>query len=197
MGHTGPRAVRGHASSHLDDSRSPTPSSQNSGSTYYVVPTPGQKVRVVVSLHTRFCTLVYSDQGVISARLRIDLSTLRLLRLSPHLLLTLDPAKSHSSLAFSILRRNWRLLIRNRVPPLAVAGACTGDILWVLRLKVDHLFLFLRGSMPRKDIPFHFVFSCCFVLGLGIWKPICICNSTVSSFTLASELPHFVTSPEI
>jgi len=47
MGNTGPRAARGHAPSHLDDSRSPTPSSQNSGSTYYVVPTPGQKVRVV------------------------------------------------------------------------------------------------------------------------------------------------------
>jgi hypothetical protein len=35
---------------HFDDSRSPTPSSQNSGSTYYVLPTSGQKVRIIVSL---------------------------------------------------------------------------------------------------------------------------------------------------
>jgi len=41
------RALRGHAGAHPEDMRSQTPSSQNSGSTYYVLPSPGQKVQIV------------------------------------------------------------------------------------------------------------------------------------------------------
>jgi hypothetical protein len=48
------RPTRRHVGAHLDDSRSPSRSSQDSGSTYYVLPTPGQVVQVIVSLHTTF-----------------------------------------------------------------------------------------------------------------------------------------------
>ncbi|KIM86277.1 hypothetical protein PILCRDRAFT_816226 [Piloderma croceum F 1598] len=41
------RAPRGHADPRLLASRSPSPSSQESGSTYYVLPTPGQKVQII------------------------------------------------------------------------------------------------------------------------------------------------------
>ena len=47
----GTRPARG---AHFDDSRPPSRSSQNSGSTYYVLPTPGQKVQIIVSLYTTF-----------------------------------------------------------------------------------------------------------------------------------------------
>jgi hypothetical protein len=44
------RGPRGHPDPRLLASRSPSPSSQESGSTYYVLPTPGQKVQIIVSL---------------------------------------------------------------------------------------------------------------------------------------------------
>lgn len=145
--------IRREASS--DSSRSSD--SHDSGGTYYVIPTPGQKVHIIVSPsnQSQVSPLLWERDEVffllpihVTKELVLTIIIIRNLKDQWSLQLRLqshlphhprETLKSHFSSAFSILRKGSRqvTLGHQKHHPEAV-DACTGDTQQMARRKADH-----------------------------------------------------------
>lgn len=110
---------------HLQDSRSPSPhSSAESGSTYYVLPSQGQKVQIIVS-NLDICRLTLTDSmSLKSLPTGVCIQPHRLRSLPPRRTLAqaqVSGSKNPSSPAFSVWEAHSDLQIRVPLPPMVAA----------------------------------------------------------------------------